>query len=119
MAGTRRRSVSERGELRAETDLSVAAQRLRTLLREGPIGLGQLPALYSARYHVQLDPLALGFGRLGQLLKSLGLSTDTAPGWPADVGQLATAMESVLHVHGPMPADTLVDRLQEQVCLIF
>lgn len=115
VAGTRRRSVSERGELRAETDLSTVAQRLRTLMRESPVSLGQLPGLYSARYHVALDPLALGFARLGQLLKSLGLNAEgPVSTWPTDAGQLAVAMDAVLHINGPLPASTLVERLHEQ-----
>lgn len=124
--GSRRRSVSERSdprllaELRAETDLSVAAQRLRALLSDGPVPLGQLSTLYAARHHTALDPLALGFGRLGQLVRSLGLITDGAQAWlpPAtsppqpDVVALGTALDAVLRV-GALPVAAAVERLSE------
>ena len=74
---SRRRSSSESRLPPVETDLSVAAHRLRMLLKsfEGrPLQASQIPAMYIARYHTVLDPLALGFARLNQLFKSLGLT---------------------------------------------
>lgn len=119
--GSRRRSVSERSDVRAETDLAVAASRLRTLLKDTPLPVAQIPAAYLARFHISLEPIALGFGRLGQLLRALGLggepwegTSPITPTAPSPSPQLPAAVDAMLRANGPMPVDMLAARLQEQ-----
>eukprot|EP00047_Mylnosiga_fluctuans_P002812 m.226029 g.226029 ORF g.226029 m.226029 type:complete len:636 (+) comp11360_c0_seq1:150-2057(+) len=122
---TRRRSVSERGESRSipvESDLSIVAHRLRALIKSSdPMSSPHLITRYTAIYHATLDPVALGFAHLGQLLKSLGLPVDSAgsnqwhgPTPNDETTQLCHAMDQILRVTGPMPADALVSQLADQ-----